>query len=626
MASRKRLHELVTRPSISSENCTIDVIRDVLAGFSAENLPVVRDLSQASPQEHQNLEDAVALTYRLCEVIRAIDAKEWKPVAVEMVLEALEDIYRWVVACFQISFTFLRVEPQSQIWTNSSMSTRYSSILTHIILCDSRIFRLSISSPRFLDLVIWTWTSDNEHAETCQDDLNNRFLLLQSVLNDEYGLESLAQRLLTDPRKLKSFLHSTVSKARQANQAPTFEVGFASISHILEIVTLLSNSSANSDVWYTLLKLGYVQGMMHGITSLAAKEYTPTSTSMHWGLLCPIYLFVYTVIIHDRRIVSNFKDIYQNRDFIHLFVRASTLLIPPSQNDHAMYSKSVLGSLAACMIHPCVLRKPTSGDSIWDPFTEEIRSGEQPPNTGYILYPELKAAWSRFLDFRAARAQMIEQEPTSLCDNPLCKRWSKLSSIPFDQGSKKCSGCSSVVYCSKRCQKQDWVTFHRVECSQAAVHHMRCKELEQRYSHKTRSIHVRYLVSWYNMQGTGIAEGERKRRHPDHSIFEILPCKNEAAGVGPHDNFILSLRDSSSADPQWWKPGSAKISQTWLRPRLAAMVDEYRLGSGGRLVQGSFPLGKSTFMDVLVKLRKINGVYQGVYSVAKLVLAGSSNT
>lgn len=96
--------------------------------------------------------------------------------------------------------------------------------------------------------------------------------------------------------------------------------------------------------------------------------------------------------------------------------------------------------------------------------------------------------------------------------------------------------------------------------------------------------------------------------------------------MGPHDNFILSLRDSSSADPQWWKPGSAKISQTWLRPRLAAMVDEYRLGSGGRLVQGSFPLGKSTFMDVLVKLRKINGVYQGVYSVAKLVLAGSSNT
>ncbi|KAF6747078.1 hypothetical protein DFP72DRAFT_854761 [Ephemerocybe angulata] len=371
MASRKSsLHQVVTRP-ISSENCTIDVIRDVLAWFSAENLLVVRDLSQAGPQEQQNLEDAVALMYRLCEVIRALDAKEWRPVAVEMILEALGDIYRWIAV------------PEGGTPISDPDESR-DSILTHIILCDSRIFKLSISSPRFLDLVIWTWT----YGEPFQD-LNNRFLLVRLVLNDENGLESLAQRFLTDPRKLKGFLSSTVWKARQANQAPTFEVGVSHIEHILEIVTLLSNSSANSDVWYTLLKLGYVQGMMHGLTSLATKEYTPASTSMHWKLLDPIHSFVYTVYIHDRRAISNLKDIYQNRDFIHLFARASTLLIPPFENDHALYAKAVLEIFAAYLVHPCVLRISPSGGSNWDPFTG-VRSGEQPSKTGYILYPDLK--------------------------------------------------------------------------------------------------------------------------------------------------------------------------------------------------------------------------------------------
>ncbi|KAF6760760.1 hypothetical protein DFP72DRAFT_843047 [Ephemerocybe angulata] len=428
MASRKSsLHQVVTRP-ISSENCTIDVIRDVLAWFSAENLPVVRGLSQAGPQEQQNLEDAVALMYRLCEVIRALDAKEWRPVAVEMILEALGDIYRWIavpdsvvlalawpeaagfgLALVGFGFPKCQARPaccfdlwlwpgfgfclQDQImtfelltfWTPwlwpgfgfqakapttlvpeggtpiSDPDESRDSILTHIILCDSRIFKLSISSPRFLDLVIWTWT----YGEPFQD-LNNRFLLVRSVLNDENGLESLAQRFLTDPRKLKGFLSSTVWKARQANQAPTFEVGVSHIEHILEIVTLLSNSSANSDVWYTLLKLGYVQGMMHGLTSLAAKEYTPASTSMHWKLLDPIHSFVYTGI-HP----------------------TSTLLIPPFENDHALYAKAVLEIFAAYLVHPCVLRISPSGGSNWDPFTG-VRSGEQPSKTGYILYPDLK--------------------------------------------------------------------------------------------------------------------------------------------------------------------------------------------------------------------------------------------
>ncbi|KAJ3547841.1 hypothetical protein NMY22_g1497 [Coprinellus aureogranulatus] len=56
--------------------------------------------------------------------------------------------------------------------------------------------------------------------------------------------------------------------------------------------------------------------------------------------------------------------------------------------------------------------------------------------------------------------------------------------------SKACSHCQSVVYCSKRCQKQDWVARHRLECENLRQDYKQQKVEERRYRQRLRVHHM----------------------------------------------------------------------------------------------------------------------------------------
>jgi hypothetical protein len=57
---------------------------------------------------------------------------------------------------------------------------------------------------------------------------------------------------------------------------------------------------------------------------------------------------------------------------------------------------------------------------------------------------------------RQAVVQKHTANPCAPCSNPSCKNWEK---VPKE--FKSCSGCKSVAYCSRDCQKKDWKAQHK---------------------------------------------------------------------------------------------------------------------------------------------------------------------
>ncbi|KZV74496.1 hypothetical protein PENSPDRAFT_193895 [Peniophora sp. CONT] len=61
-------------------------------------------------------------------------------------------------------------------------------------------------------------------------------------------------------------------------------------------------------------------------------------------------------------------------------------------------------------------------------------------------------------------------EKTGLANKALC-HWSKCqwNKVPPTVPLMKCSGCSTVTYCSKTCQTKDWSAGHKTQCTKAAA-------------------------------------------------------------------------------------------------------------------------------------------------------------
>ncbi|KAF6741998.1 hypothetical protein DFP72DRAFT_1179843 [Ephemerocybe angulata] len=57
-----------------------------------------------------------------------------------------------------------------------------------------------------------------------------------------------------------------------------------------------------------------------------------------------------------------------------------------------------------------------------------------------------------------------------------------------------CSSCHSVVYCSRECQKRDWIQRHRNECKDFHEVYIQRKHTDQWYSHPTRAFHLSILL------------------------------------------------------------------------------------------------------------------------------------
>ncbi|KAG2005029.1 hypothetical protein CC2G_003528 [Coprinopsis cinerea AmutBmut pab1-1] len=117
--------------------------------------------------------------------------------------------------------------------------------------------------------------------------------------------------------------------------------------------------------------------------------------------------------------------------------------------------------------------------------------------------------------------------------------------------SRECSGCRMVVYCSAKCQQDDWRRRHRKECRQMCITYLERKDNHLVLSQASRAIVSRYIRVM--VIGTIVSlEQDTKRRFPDRPSNATI--------------IILNL----AGDPGWLSMVSSLSLETYLidRPNL----------------------------------------------------------
>ncbi|KAF6746323.1 hypothetical protein DFP72DRAFT_459520 [Ephemerocybe angulata] len=193
--------------------------------------------------------------------------------------------------------------------------------------------------------------------------------------------------------------------------------------------------------------------------------------------------------------------------------------------------------------------------------------------------------WKRF---SATARELVHVEDVCaelivLCDNQNCP----LVDEPSKAGkSKKCSGCSTFVYCGEACQREDWAAFHSRECSSAKVDSTRRRAAREWYSYHARAYHIALITWHFNEMKRGDGFGElfpyyhmKGNRPVGYDVPRDYQDQSMQGYLQPRvDSFLGMIRNG-------WAEESRKV-----------------LGERVEIVEKAFPFGRDN-ITILVKFR-----------------------
>ncbi|KAF6747069.1 hypothetical protein DFP72DRAFT_921148 [Ephemerocybe angulata] len=550
---------------IHSDKCTLDGVRMVLARLKWELVPQVRDWAQASALDKSRAEDATSSLYLIPNISRIIDAGvEWKEVAVEQILESVGGICRWVAFCLPLGFTITTAAAQRTSTLAEDTSMLYSTILTSLMSLDPRIRVLLLATPQFLEIVIWIWTAENDARSPVMElkgEVCRGTELLQAVLLEKEGSESLVQYLLVTDGKEQAttrFLRSAIQRMRYACKASTYQLGVNILRNTLRILFDLLRSSEGSRIWFILLRSKFITEVICAILDL----YDRAGGNAHL-LLSPI-MFIVTIIHTQRyRTVHNLAKFLSSTELCGAFLGAISR-IPPLDYTMAGYARDILTLVSAYATYPAVHARAALIETVGNTNNCIPRLRHE---------DELEQAWSAFSHRTRSRKCLRSTKIPILCDNPTCTRLQSRSDFTLKLAPRQCSGCSSVVYCSEECQRNDWMDLHCRECPSASAFYARTKSMESCYSHRARAAHTRLAAALFSGNQT-MFERARPIHLPGHNAQEAMLQFDESRGFLPVKTCIIPLHDTE----EWWGIANTEAPQTWLWPRLSRLIEDCRTG------------------------------------------------
>ncbi|KAF5341114.1 hypothetical protein D9611_005877 [Ephemerocybe angulata] len=101
--------------------------------------------------------------------------------------------------------------------------------------------------------------------------------------------------------------------------------------------------------------------------------------------------------------------------------------------------------------------------------------------------------WKPFVDSCGWHRDALRRLPNDhipLCDSLQHPSTSKADGLG---ASKECSGCHTTVYCSTDCQREDWSSLHREECTRSRVELIDHQLKGSSISHRTRLYNILHL-------------------------------------------------------------------------------------------------------------------------------------
>ncbi|KAF5309715.1 hypothetical protein D9611_014444 [Ephemerocybe angulata] len=516
-------------------------------------------------------------------------------------VQSIDGICQWITHALQRAD--VNVERSGQAEEGAGL-THWAGILAMTHGVHPRIARALWSSTAFCKLLIQMWAFKTSTGRfKIFFFLNAGCLILKLMrecLNDEEGRELLLRELTRLPHFANTFTTVTIRRCRQVQEdhlkgeTPRSEA-LHYVSSAMDVI--LFSASHNQLVERAFAKRQYLKHLVSSMVSLAdgASRTDGTFVFLEESSRRLVSL---AIDIPSNRVDYNFGELVDG-GFVEYIGRLLDLFPENMDYDPELVDRveRVIQILGSQMIHPHVTSRLQEVATKVEGLARRCRDP--------VLKDACDALYEKFQNMNRIHNSFVKGH-VYLCDNQKCGRQlrpnSSESTVP---ASKKCSGCSTVIYCSVQCQEDDWAEMHQSECSRLRVEYFCRKARRHRYPPSVRAYHVAYFEYLFNLE---LEEFER-RLADDPDPQEGIPWYDLGPFLGPGVPSPTSTIDQSTRKKERGSPNPIPITE-----RLESTRDLcLRPGAELRIVHASLFLGYFGVF-LMVQLEKVGERYEAIHS------------
>ncbi|KAF6753974.1 hypothetical protein DFP72DRAFT_1126794 [Ephemerocybe angulata] len=516
----------------------------------------------------------------------------------DQIIELVDPMCRWVILCLDNR----SLPPSRQQAPPSDLI--FPLLFAQLASRGPRLESALFNSPAFSDLLIKLWLYPiprgqiHERSTPGAPECPLLWLLLK-CLQDEGGRENLANRIIKHPKIPGYWVIKTLERANRlrdtcnnATRSSLFNAG--SYLNMLMDVTVKALSACPE------LRTAFTDA--RALTTLASVASSmaalilpgnPNVDTLRAITEPAIMLGRAVALLSEHNFTQNYCELVSG-DYLELLGRIVAIVPGKGRgvgNDYpTLHATQALNWLAHVTPHPTFIADLLR--------IEPVRRGPFRPVE--CLNVDIQAICDCLRVLAAhgiAEHTGTRKDTVAVCSNFECK--SKLTSNQLVH-MKKCSGCSTVFYCSRECQKNDWNTFHRSECAPLRVDYFCRKATVEGYRHSTRAYHLAYVESFYNLHSETI-DLATQTEFPDIPGGQIIRTLDfisaERFNSISNSNVAASLGEHQSS-------------------RLERMLSECRSSGNQRIVCAIFALGGHRAI-LIVQLSSFGGVYRVLNHVVR---------
>ncbi|KAG2004950.1 hypothetical protein CC2G_003454 [Coprinopsis cinerea AmutBmut pab1-1] len=530
--------------SINRDNYSLDVLDAVLPHVEYAKLP--RTTAQCNSADGERVFGVLA-----CIAASLEYGCSRTPSLQEGTVTKLVANFDNILAWMKFAMARLSVSTESQFVRETLWSM--ATVLYQLCMIDFRSSDLLMGSREAVKLFLKAWTFRSKSAVNVYSTLGLArgecilTKLLHVYLSDKEGLATFLEVVLAFPGRLKLFCNAVICRI---DQPPAQVGGWNDIVDISMACSMLLAS----------LHCLHWQGVRVIVRQLRLSNYLSRSVTMLANLQqrLPLHIILCSyprlfLLTTDPRAAEEMLD-----SGILTLLADALMKVEESALEDAGWRivEDMLRAFGAYLFHPrslAALRRALAAlpQSVIDGLRRRERVGP--------LWEQIYST----LPFRVAGQQEVERKGLRLCDNDLHHEIWVGPHMGVD-GTKTCSRCHLVAYCSRKCQSADWKARHKHECDVMRHTYYERTATNIRYRQATRAFHLRSIEDLYCLTYP-------KQSCPDQPEWEILTRIN-TCWDRPTDKPILTCRMPIH---KWTLDQETKGDCPAMEERARSLVDEY---------------------------------------------------
>ncbi|KAH6884685.1 hypothetical protein BKA70DRAFT_1339563 [Coprinopsis sp. MPI-PUGE-AT-0042] len=340
------------------------------------------------------------------------------------------------------------------------------------------------------------------------------------VVCHKAGFQAIAGLLTENPRQLKLFCKASRDRFMQIpfyvnNTTFPFDINGAKSNLFFDTLDITTAMINNAVIRRALFRAEYLGFLTATIVKLASVFVLEISLNLAAG-------------VFDQCNVEGSNPIHNLRTILnHGYVTlASDVLLLSNLDIPGLISNAlhIISSLEAYTCYPRVVT------SLWNAINRE------PLERMLALQslPSVGLHWNHLVTATKGRIAELEiiDAPVVFCDNSQHHDW-QLRTTPMS-----CSGCHLAIYCSSKCQREDWKSRHRRECNSMRLTYLDRYMSGVHLSQKMRAFPLKCLEVLIKNSGDVVGKHLGSLRGEKIVVVAIVNFRNSTLEAFHHFNTV----------------------------------------------------------------------------------------